>query len=109
MNKPEHLSEPWLDLIDDYRNGLLGEPQMRVLEEHRRADADGRHYFVRYVRLHTDLHLERRARRASALALGRINQPTEAGLSPTLDAAGMSSSPPHGKNRGIGKNRGEPE
>jgi ferric-dicitrate binding protein FerR (iron transport regulator) len=65
MNPPQ----PLRDAIDDYLNGLLDEARTRELEDALRADADLRRYFVRYARLHTDLHLEVRARRAGERAL----------------------------------------
>jgi hypothetical protein len=74
MNEPENLSEPLKDLIDDYLSGLLDETRIRELEERLRADADARRYFVRYARLHTDIHLEVRARKAGERALDRIEQ-----------------------------------
>jgi FecR protein len=80
MNEPEHLSGPLKDLIDDYLSGRLDEARTAELEERLRADADARRYFVRYARLHTDLHLEMRARQASDRALNRLfPQPPEAG------------------------------
>jgi len=82
MNEPEHVSEPLQDLIDDYLNGLLDETRLRQLEECLRADEAARRYFVRYARLHTDLYLDVRARRASERALGRINQLTEPATPP---------------------------
>jgi ferric-dicitrate binding protein FerR (iron transport regulator) len=78
MNEPEPVSEPLQKLIDDYLDGLLDETHLSELEERLRADGEARRYFVRYARLHTDLHLEVHARRASERALGRINQLTEA-------------------------------
>jgi hypothetical protein len=74
MNEPEAVPEPLRDLIDGYLSGLLEEPQIRELEERLRGDADARRHFVRYARLHTDLHLEVRARQASARALSTISQ-----------------------------------
>jgi hypothetical protein len=71
------MSESFQDLIDDYLSELLDETRLRALEERLRCDADARRYFVRYARLHTDLHLEARARRASAQALDRIEQLTQ--------------------------------
>jgi ferric-dicitrate binding protein FerR (iron transport regulator) len=70
------MNKPLEDLIDDYLSGLLDEPGLRELEDHLRADADARRLFVRCCRLHTDLHLEARARQASARALSRIDQLT---------------------------------
>jgi ferric-dicitrate binding protein FerR (iron transport regulator) len=72
MNEPEPISEPWHDWIDDYLHGTLDEARLRELEERLRADPDTRRHFVRYARLHTDLHLEMRARQAGARALDRI-------------------------------------
>jgi ferric-dicitrate binding protein FerR (iron transport regulator) len=94
MSEPEDLSQPWRDLIDDYLNGLLDEARIKELEDRLRADADARRYFVRYARLHTDLHLESRARRASARVLEEISQLTEAPPSPVPDAATTSNQPP---------------
>jgi hypothetical protein len=74
MNEPDDLSEPSKDLIDGYLSGLLDEARTRELEEFLRCDAGARRYFVRYARLHTDLHLEARARRANARALHSIER-----------------------------------
>jgi len=74
MNEPEHVSEPLQDLIDDYLSGLADETQLKELETRLRTEADARRCFVRYARLHTDLHLEVRARQASARALDTISQ-----------------------------------
>jgi ferric-dicitrate binding protein FerR (iron transport regulator) len=74
MSEPEPNSQPWQDWIDDYLHGALDEAKMRELEERLRADPDARRYFVRYARLHTDLHLEMRARQAGARALDRIER-----------------------------------
>jgi hypothetical protein len=87
-NEPEQLPEPLKDLIDDYLNGLLDEAQMAELEKCLRADARARRYFVRYARLHTDLHLEVRARQASQLALDQLAQLAEAGPTPPIAASG---------------------
>src|SRR5262249_5085329 len=57
------------DLIDDYLAGLLDEAGVRALEDRLRGDAGARRYFARYCRLHTDLHLEVRARRVGERAL----------------------------------------
>jgi ferric-dicitrate binding protein FerR (iron transport regulator) len=83
MNKPEDLSDSVKDLIDDYLSGLLDEARMCKLEEVLHADADARTYFVRYSRLHTDLHLEMRAQQASGLVLDRIEELTQ-GQDPPL-------------------------
>jgi ferric-dicitrate binding protein FerR (iron transport regulator) len=79
MSEPEPNSRPWQDWIDDYLHGALDEEKMRELEERLRADPDARRYFVRYARLHTDLHLEMRARRAGARALDRIERMSQPG------------------------------
>jgi hypothetical protein len=74
MNQPEPVSEAFKDLIDDYLHGLLDEARLQELEDRLRGDAAARRYFVRYARLHTDLHLEVRARQAGARALDKIEQ-----------------------------------
>src|SRR5207237_8243941 len=61
------------DLFDDYLNGTLDEAGVEGLESRLRADAEARHEFVRYCRLHTDLHLEARASEAGQRALRAIN------------------------------------
>jgi hypothetical protein len=78
MNEPEPVSEALQAQIDDYLAGQLDADRMRELEDLLRADEAARRYFVRYARLHTDLHLEMRARQASARALDRIEQQTAA-------------------------------
>jgi hypothetical protein len=82
MTDPENVPEPLKDLIDDYLDGALDEARTRQLQEALRADAGARHYFVRYARLHTDLHLEARAQRAGARALSSIEQLLQAGPAP---------------------------
>jgi hypothetical protein len=84
VNQPDPLQ----DLIDDYLDGLLDEARLRELDERLYADPTARQTFVRYARLHTDLHLETRARLAGARALDRIV--ALAGASPA--AAGSSRS-----------------
>jgi FecR-like protein len=74
MNELEELPGHWKDLIDDYLDGILDEAGMQELEDHLRADAESRHYFVRYARLHTDLYLEARARDAAGRALEKLEQ-----------------------------------
>ena len=74
MNEPEPVHEPLQDLIDDYLGGLLDETRTRELEERLCADAAARRHFARYSRLHTDLHLEVRARQASEQALDLISR-----------------------------------
>jgi hypothetical protein len=74
MNEPVELSGRCKELIDDYLDGLLDEAGMQELEDHLRTDAESRHYFVRYARLHTDLYLEARARDAAGRALEKLEQ-----------------------------------
>jgi ferric-dicitrate binding protein FerR (iron transport regulator) len=96
MNEPEPVSEALQALIDDYLAGLLDAERLRALEDLLRADAAARRHFVRYARLHTDLHLEVRARQAGARALDH--------LAPQAGAAAASApapSPP-AKSRGAG-------
>jgi hypothetical protein len=69
----EKVSEPLKDLTDAYLSGLLDEAGLGELEVMLRADADARRYFVRYARMHTDLHLEARSQQASDRALDRID------------------------------------
>src|SRR5262245_23546595 len=82
MSEPQDLPDLLKDLIDDYLSGLLEEARTKELEELLCADAEARRYFVRYARLHTDLHLEMRARRAGERALGRIEQLMPGGAAP---------------------------
>src|SRR5437870_3515837 len=72
MSASAHVPEPLRDLIDDYLSGLLDEGGVRRLEEALRDDPAARAYFVRYARLHTDLHLEIRARRLSERGLAEV-------------------------------------
>lgn len=74
MKAMEQVPEPLKDLIDDYLNGLLDESRTQELEALLRGDATARSYFVRYARLHTDLVLDTRARRAGDRALGALTQ-----------------------------------
>src|SRR5438552_7377590 len=79
MTDPKPIPDPLKLLIDDYLDGSLDEAGTRELEQRLTVDAAAREYFVRYARLHTDLHLEVRARRAGARALSRIDELTGAG------------------------------
>ena len=74
MKALEQGPEPLQDLIDDYLSGLLDESRTQELEALLRGDAAARAYFVRYARLHTDLILDTRARRAGDRALGTLTQ-----------------------------------
>jgi ferric-dicitrate binding protein FerR (iron transport regulator) len=74
MNEPQPVPEALQALIDDYLAGLLDAAGLRELEDLLRDDLASRRHFVRYARLHTDLHLEMRAHQASARALDRIEQ-----------------------------------
>src|SRR5947209_11256270 len=76
MTDPNPIPEPLKLLIDDYLDGSLEEAGTRELEQRLTADPAAREFFVRYARLHTDLHLEVRARRAGARALNRIEELT---------------------------------
>src|SRR5262245_42707561 len=68
-----NLPDPFYDLVEDYLNGLLDEPRLRALDEHLRTDPAARDQFVRYARLHTDLHREMRASQASERILAAID------------------------------------
>jgi hypothetical protein len=69
MSTADDIPDDLKDLIDDYLAGQLDEAGMSRLEERLRAGAAARRYFVRYCRLHTDLHLEVRARQVGERAL----------------------------------------
>jgi hypothetical protein len=64
MNNLEQIPEHWQDLIEKYLDGSLDESGMQELEDYLCSEEAARQYFVRYARLHTDLQLEMRARRA---------------------------------------------
>src|SRR5262249_35912421 len=72
MSEPEQPPDRLHQLADDYLAGRVDEAGLRELEDGLRADPAARRWFVRYARLHTDLHLEMRARRTSERALGRL-------------------------------------
>jgi hypothetical protein len=86
MNGQEPVSDRLQDLIDDYLEGLLDEPQVRELERCLSADAGLRRHFVRYAWLHTDLHLEARAHEATERVIAQIEKSLE-GAPPALAAA----------------------
>jgi len=73
MNPPEDHPEDVQDLIDDYLDGSLDEKGLRALADRLRSNAGLRHYFVRYCRLHTDLHLDARAQKAGDHVLRLID------------------------------------
>ncbi|HEX5271155.1 MAG TPA: FecR domain-containing protein [Gemmataceae bacterium] len=74
MNTTPDLPDDLKDLIDDYLADRLDEAGMMRLEDRLRAGAEARRYFVAYCRLHTDLHLEMRARRVGERALRAIGE-----------------------------------
>src|SRR5262245_34374881 len=74
MTDPEPSDESLDALFDDYVNGLLDAARTRELESRLLADIKARRAFVRCTRLHTDLLLELRARKASDRALELIGQ-----------------------------------
>jgi ferric-dicitrate binding protein FerR (iron transport regulator) len=65
-------SDNLLDLFDDYLDDRLDAVRLGELEASLRADPEARAVFVRYCRLHTDLHLDARASQAGARALRRL-------------------------------------
>src|SRR5262245_28615825 len=67
-------SEPLDDPFDDYLNGTLDDARARELEARLQGDVEARRAFIRYVRLHTDLLLELRARQASGRVLDLIGK-----------------------------------
>lgn len=68
--------EPVAALIEDYLTGRIDEPRLSELEARLRDDPEARREFVRYSRLHTDLHFELRAREASGRVLDAIDRET---------------------------------
>ena len=74
MNEPE-VSERLRELADGYVSGTLDGACLAELEGLLCADPDARRFFVRFGRLHTDLHLEVRARTAGERALRRLALP----------------------------------
>jgi len=77
MSEQEQLPEHWKELIEDYLDGLLDASGIQELEENLRADEVARRYFVRYARLHTDIHLEARACEAGSRALEQLGRLSE--------------------------------
>src|SRR3954447_7470161 len=71
-------------LFEGHLNGQLDDARTGELEARLLADAEARRAFVRYVRLHTDLVFELRARQASDRVLNLIDQnmPTAAPAAP---------------------------
>src|SRR5262249_57736476 len=63
-------------LSDASRDGRPAGEGARGLEERLRGAAEARRRFALSARLHTDLHLDVRARRAGERALERLGQPT---------------------------------
>ncbi|MBI4602768.1 MAG: FecR domain-containing protein [Planctomycetes bacterium] len=72
MSDPDRAPPDLRDLIDDYLDGSIDEAGLAELESRLLADGEARRRFVRYSRLHTDLHLAARASRAGKRALQRI-------------------------------------
>src|SRR5690349_6691387 len=66
--------EPLAALAADYLTGRIDEARLRELEDRLRDDPDARREFVRYARMHTDLHFELRAREASERVLDEIGR-----------------------------------
>jgi hypothetical protein len=82
MSEPGNVPDRLRNLIDDYLHGLLDEAGVADLEKLLLADAGSRDYFIRYARLHTDLHLEMRARVAGGNILDKIERLTQAEPAP---------------------------
>ncbi|HJZ53392.1 MAG TPA: FecR domain-containing protein [Gemmataceae bacterium] len=78
------MSEPLESQIEDYLSGQIDEPRLRDLETRLRDDPEARRVFVRYARLHTDLHFELRAREASERVLGAIARDPDTDLAPPI-------------------------
>src|SRR5918912_743179 len=74
MDRDAPDREPLATLVEDYLTGQIDEPRLHDLEGRLRDDPDARREFVRYARLHTDLHFELRAREASERVLDEIDR-----------------------------------
>jgi hypothetical protein len=72
MNPDDSASDDLKDLIDDYLADQLDQAGLDRLESRLRRDPDARRYWVRYCRLHTDLHEEARSRRAGNRAMEQL-------------------------------------
>src|SRR5215213_510365 len=84
MDQGAPNTEPLAALIEDYLTGQIDEVRLRELETRLRADPEARRAFVRYTRLHTDLHFELRAREASERVLDEIaREPAPAPTEPS--------------------------
>ncbi len=68
------MPEDLLELADLYVSGSIDEDRLKALEERLRTDEQARGCFVRYCRMHTDLHLDMRARLAGERALRTIER-----------------------------------
>ncbi len=73
MNSEQTPMQELERLIDLYVDDLLDSEGLRRLEELLTAHPEGRRYFVRYMRMHTDLHVLAHARRAGDRALETID------------------------------------
>jgi ferric-dicitrate binding protein FerR (iron transport regulator) len=82
MDQDEPDRQPLAALIEDYLTGQIDEPRLHDLEARLRDDPDARREFVRYARLHTDLHFELRAREASERVLDEIDRESPAAVPP---------------------------
>src|SRR4051812_32944668 len=72
--------DPLAALFEGHLNGRLDDARTGELEARLLADAEARRAFVRYVRLHTDLVFELRARQASDRVLNFIDGEMPAAL-----------------------------
>ena len=73
MSEREYQSADFLDVVDDYCGGRLGDDDIRRLEATLIASEDARRLFVAYFQMHTDLEFSARARRATSAVLGRVS------------------------------------
>lgn len=87
MDEATPGGEPLAGLIEDYLTGQIDEARLRDLESRLRDDPEARRVFVRYSRLHTDLHIELRAREASERVLNEIDLDAPAPPSPAAVVA----------------------
>src|SRR5581483_12333950 len=72
MTDFEHIPDRLRNLIDEYVSGQLDEPGVKELEAGLHQNREALLYFVRYARMHTDLHLELRSHRLSARVFEQI-------------------------------------
>lgn len=76
MSQAEHIPEELANLFDAYLAEELTSAQFRQLEDRLRDDAEARRFFTLYCKMHTDIHVELRARRAGQRAMAALAEET---------------------------------